>query len=204
MKKRILITGLIAAIAVYMSSCYYNKEDILALPNVSFTKEVMPIMVSGGCGCHNNNGTIRAEQFSNGDTLFYDKILVRVPTHFEPWVNGGIHPGGGAIDFSPNEKSLVKKWIEQGAPDDRGGCTVTGALTYTQNIFPEYVNACRGGVCHGGVAVALDYNRMVAKKSVLETMMNSGGTSGHPGGPLSLSSCLSGKFLEWIKQGQPL
>jgi hypothetical protein len=205
MKKRFLITGLIAAMVVYISSCYNNKEDILALPKVSLTKEIMPIMISGGCGCHNTTGaTVRAELFSKNDTLYYDKILARVQTHFKPWVNGGAHPGGGAIDFSASEKILVKKWIDQGAPDDRGGCVVTGPLTYTLNILPEYTNTCKGGVCHGGVAAALDYNKMIAKKSVLETMMNSGGNSGHPGGQLSLSSCLTKKFIEWIKQGQPL
>jgi len=62
MKKRFLITGLIAAMVVYISSCYNNKEDILALPKVSLTKEIIPIMISVGCGCHKKNGQIREEK----------------------------------------------------------------------------------------------------------------------------------------------
>ncbi|MGB3529994.1 MAG: hypothetical protein WBB35_11590, partial [Saprospiraceae bacterium] len=41
-------------IMMYFSSCYNNKEDITILPKVSFLGEVVPIMTSGGCGCHNN------------------------------------------------------------------------------------------------------------------------------------------------------
>ena len=53
------------------------------------------------------------------------------------------------------------------------------------------------------VLLHLDYNKMVAKKDVLTTMMNSGGSYGHPGGALSLSTCTVNKFKEWIAQGQP-
>jgi hypothetical protein len=205
MKLRFLIaTGLVIAIFVYLSSCYNNKADILELPKVSLTKEIMPIMISGGCGCHNTNAAARAEQFANLDTMFYDKILVRVPTHFAPWVNGGTHPGGGSLDFTVGEKALVKKWIDQGAPDDRIGCVVNGAITWTNTIQAEYTQTCKGGVCHGGVAAPLTRDNLVAKKSVLETILNSGGASGHPGGQLSIGACVKRKFVEWINQGQPL
>lgn len=185
-----------------LSSCYRNKEDILALPKVSFRGEVVPIMTGGPCGCH-NNGTTRAVQFSHNDTIYYDAILSRVST-FKTWVEGGTHPGGGAIDFALNEKNIVKKWIEQGDPyDDGAGCTVTGSITYTADILPIYTTSCKGGTCHGGVAVPLDYNKMVTEKIKISTIMNSGGSQGHPGGQLSLTTCTINKFKEWINQGQP-
>ena len=188
--------------AYLLSSCYKNKEDILAIPTVSFRSDIVPIITAGACGCHNNGGSSRAVQFSHADTIFYDGILSRSGV-LGTWVNGGIHPGGGVIDFKPNEKTTIQKWISEGAKDDGGGCTVTGVITYTKNIAPVYLTTCKGSACHGGLAVTLDYPTMVSKKTVISTMINSAGTSGHPGGTISLSSCTVKLFTEWLNQGQP-
>lgn len=203
MKNKIVITAMITTMLIYaLSSCYRNKEDILALPKVSFRNEVVPIMTAGPCGCH-NNGTTRAVQFSHLDTIWYDAILSRVSL-FDAWVNGGTHPGAGAIDFAPNEKNIVKRWIDQGDPyDDGAGCTVSGNLRYTTDIIPIYNTSCKGGTCHGGIAAPIDYAKFVAKKDVLLTILNSGGNQGHPGGALSLTTCTVNKMKEWIAQGQP-
>ena len=179
--------AVVTSMLVYLlSSCYKNKEDILALPATSFRADVVPIMVAGGCGCHNNGIGTRAVQFSHADTIFYDAILGRVGL-LNAWVNGGIHPGAGSIYFTPNQENIIKKWIAEGAKDDGGGCTVTGAVTYTAKVLPLYNT----------------YNKMVAKKDVLTAMMNSGGASGHPGPTLSLSSCTVKLINEWIAQGTP-
>ena len=185
-----------------LSSCYKNNEDIQSIPMVSFRAEVVPIVTSGACGCH-NNGTTNQVRFSFKDTIFYDAISTRVGL-FDAWVHGGAHPGGGNIDFNTNEKAIVKKWVEQGAPyDDGAGCTVPSVVTYTKDIVPIYNTTCKGGACHGGIAVNLDYNKMVEKQSTLTSMMNSGGATGHPGGPISLSTCVTNTFTAWINQGLP-
>jgi len=203
MKKRIITAALMTSMLIYvMSSCYKNKEDILELPKVSFRGDVVPIIASGGCGCHNNGQGTRAVQFSHADTIFYDAILARV-TLLGTWVNGGTHPGGGVIDFKANDKATIKKWIEEGGKDDGGGCTVTGAITYNKNILPLYSTTCKGSTCHEGLSVKLDYSKMVADKDLLVTMMNSSGNTGHKGGVISLSSCTVKLFTEWIAQGQP-
>lgn len=203
MKKRIILAAMMTSMMVYLlSSCYRNKEDILALPTVSFRSDVVPIITSGACGCHNNGQAQRAVQFSHFDTVFYDAILSRSGL-LGAWVNGGIHPGAGAIDFTPAQKSIIQQWVAQGAKDDGGGCTVTGTITYTAKILPVYTTTCKGATCHGGIAIALDYSKMVADKTAIQTMMNSGGATGHPGGALSLSTCTVNLFKEWINQGQP-
>ena len=204
MKKKITIAAMATTMVIYLlSSCYRNKEDIQALPRVSFRAEVVPIITAGGCGCHNNGIGSRAVQFSHFDTVFYDAILARV-SQFNAWVNGGTHPGGGVIDFSPNDKALIKKWIDQGDPyDDGSGCTVPGTVTYTKDIVPIYTTTCKGGTCHGGIAVGLDYNKFVANNAKLTTMMNSGGATGHPGGALSLSTCTINIIKAWLAKGQP-
>ena len=203
MKKRLIIAAMAISMLFYLlPSCYKNKEDIQEIPRVSFRQEVIPIVTSGACGCH-NNGTTNQVRFSFKDTIFYDAVSSRVAL-FRTWVNGGTHPGGGNIDFGPNEKPIIKKWVDQGEPyDDGSGCTVPTVVTYTKDIVPIYNTTCKGGACHGGLGPNLDYNKMVEKQSTLLTMMNSGGATGHPGGPISLSTCVTNTFIVWINQGMP-
>lgn len=207
MKKRIILAAVTTSMVMYfLSSCYQNKEDILALPRVSFRNEVVPIVTAAPCGCHNAAVTIRAVLFSDPrvSLVFYDAILARRSQLDEMSRLVGKHPGGGGIEFAPNERDIIKKWIAQGDPyDDGAGCTVTGTQTYTRDIVPIYNTSCKGGTCHGGIAAGIDYTKMVAKKDVLVSIMNSGGSQGHPGGALSLTTCTINKFKEWIAQGQP-
>ena len=108
MKKIITTMAVVTSMLVYLlSSCYKNKEDILALPATSFRADVVPIMVAGGCGCHNNGIGTRAVQFSHADTIFYDAILGRVGL-LNAWVNGGIHPGAGSIYLHLTRKTSLK------------------------------------------------------------------------------------------------
>ncbi|HMD00651.1 MAG TPA: hypothetical protein VKH37_10880, partial [Ferruginibacter sp.] len=137
--KRVIITmGILTSMMIYvLSSCYKNKEDIEALPRVSFRGDVVPMVTSGGCGCHNNGSSQREVQFSHADTIFFDAILARAGL-LKDWVNGGTHPGGGVIDLSENQRTIIKRWIDEGAKDDGGGCTVSGRITYNANILPIY------------------------------------------------------------------
>lgn len=203
MKKVIITMAVVTSMLVYvLSSCYKNKEDILALPETSFRNDVVPILVSGGCGCHNNGVATRVLPFSHADTIFYDAILARAFV-LDSMARFDKHPGGGVIYFTEFQKKIITSWVTAGAKDDGGGCTITGTITYTKNILPIYTPTCKGSTCHGGIAVNLDYNKMVADKAIISSIMNSGGASGHPGPVLSLSSCTTKTFLEWIAQGQP-
>lgn len=223
MKKKIFITVAIFALVIYISSCYNNKEDVLTLPRVSFLGEVVPIMTSSGCGCHNNvnantppnNNAFPFTRFDTvwdglnilkiNRTVFYDGIIARVDT-FRLWVNGLIgHPGGGIVDFTAGQKAIIKAWIDQGQPYDGGGiaCVVSSNTRYTADILPIYNTTCKSSGCHGGRGPVLTYSLLVADKNKLIPMMASGGSSGHPGGVIGLSSCIVSKFQAWIAAGQP-
>jgi hypothetical protein len=222
--KKILVTTIVGALLIaYISSCYNNKSDILSLPKVSFLGDVVPIMISSGCGCHNNNNAqgsnYNAYPFTRFDTTYgvggivvsitrrvdYGSIIARVDT-LRQWANGTIgHPGGGSIDFTASQKEIIKKWAAQGAPYDGGSavCDVSGSITFTAKILPIYNSACKSSGCHGGRGPVLDYAKMVTDKTILTNMMNSGGSSGHPAGVVGVTSCTTKTFLAWIEQGQP-
>lgn len=203
MKKIIITMAVMTSMLVYMlSSCYKNKEDILTLPETSFRGDVVPILVSGGCGCHNNGVATRVLPFSHADTIFYDAILARAFV-LDTMARFDKHPGGGVIYFTENQKKIITSWVSNGAKDDGGGCSVSGVITHTAKINPLYLTTCKGSTCHGGLAINLDYNKMVSDKDIITAIMNSGGASGHPGPALSLSSCTVNLFKEWIAQGQP-
>jgi hypothetical protein len=215
-KKILIIMIMMSTVALYVSSCYNNKEDIPALPKVSFLGEVVPIMTSGACGCHNNvnanTATGNAVPFSKPDTVVNGVIVKRVETGaivaridtMVKWANGSIpHPGGGNVDFTPNQKQIIKAWKAQGQPYDGGAatCDLTVTIKHSTHIQPIYLSTCKSAGCHGGRGPVLDYAKMVADKNTLTLMMNSGGSSGHPGGNVPLTSCTIDTFKKWMIDG---
>lgn len=217
MKKGILMTIMTGLVIVYITSCYNNKADIPSLPKISFLRDVVPVVTSGACGCHNNvnaNSTNNnAVAFSLTDTVINgqivrrvkpDAIVARVDT-IAKWANDVIsHPGGGNIFLTENQKIIFRKWKEQGQPYDGGEvvCDVSGTIKYSTHIVPIYTNTCKSAGCHGGRGPVLDYSRLVADKNILIAMMSTSGSSGHPGGVIGLSSCITTTFKTWINQGQ--
>lgn len=202
--KKFIITGIILGGILTVSSCYKNNYDISeatlnSLSTVSFRNDVVPFIIAGGCGCH-NNGSTRQVAFSRLDTVFYSTILSRAAT-LNTMANGGAHPGEGSVFFTPSQAKLVRTWYIQGAKDDYVPPPITGEVTYSANIVPIYKLSCKGSTCHGGVAVTLDYTALKNAQSTLVTMMNSAGKSGHPGGPLSLDATTTATFLTWIGTG---
>ncbi len=207
MNKLVIYLGVLSGIVLF-ASCYNNKKDIStptanSLAAISFRDDVAPIMVSGACGCHNNGGT-GVVPFSHLDTIFYSTIQSRAGIYAAMISNPSVgHPGEGGIFFTPAQAAVISTWISQGAKDNYVPPAITGPVTYTTNIVPIYKSVCKGSACHGGLGPNLDYNKMVADKAILSTMMASSGATGHPGGPLSLDATTTSTFLAWIAQGMP-
>lgn len=201
--KKATLFALVLMIIIWLPSCYKNYYDITEetlekINSVSFRNDVVPIAVSGACGCH-NNGTTRQIKFSWNDTIYYSAILSRSTVLYE-MAKGGPHPGEGSIFFTPSQAELVIKWYEQGAKDDYVPPPITGDISYQQHILPIYNTDCRGSSCHGGAAISLDYTYMKNNESQITSMMKTGGQT-HPGGPLSVSPATSATFLAWYAQG---
>lgn len=196
-------------LVLYLTSCYNNKKEMDALPKVSFMNEVVPIVTSGACGCHNNGALTRAVQWSNLykinhglDTINYNVILARASA-LDAMAKGGEHPGKGGIVFTPSEAKTIRDWVAQGASDDGGSvCNTPVTVTYTNNISPMVATTCNGGSCHGGLGPVLNQAKLISTKTKLQDMIaiKGAGTS-HPGGILTLSKCTWSLLDAWIQQG---
>ncbi len=201
--KLLTIVAIVIVMVSTFTSCYKNKADIETIPTVSFRTEVVPIVTSGACGCHNNGVNNTAIQFSHLDTIFYPAILARVGVFKEMVADASKHPGSGGIALTNAQKTVMQTWFAQGAKDDGGGCIISGTITYNTNFLPIYNSTCKSATCHGGVGPVLTYPLLQTDKDKLTAMMKSGGASGHPGPVLSLNSCTTNTLLTWIAQGQP-
>lgn len=190
-----------------LPSCYKNYYDISEqtleeINAVSFRSDVVPIAISGACGCHNNdNVTARQIFFSNSKTgeIFYSTIQSRAKIFYD-MAKGGAHPAEGNISFTPSQADLIIKWYDQGAKDDFTPPPIVGDVTYSKNIQPIYNSECRGSTCHGGSAIPMDYTYMKNNEPSISSMMKTGGQT-HPGGPLSVSATTSATYLAWYAQG---
>ena len=206
MNKLFIYLGVLGGILLF-SACYNNKNDISqptasSLASISFRDDIVPIVTSGACGCHNNGQSANAVQFTHFDTVFYGTILARAGV-FNTMASGGAHPGEGGVFFSPAQAALINTWYAQGAKDNYVPPAITGPVTYTINIVPIYKTVCKGSACHGGLGPNLDYPKLTSDKSIISTMMASSGASGHPGGTISLDGTTTATFLAWIAQGLP-
>jgi hypothetical protein len=212
MKKASIFT-LILVFLIWLPSCYKNYYDIPettleAINSVSFANDVVPIMTSGACGCHNNNTTRQIpfsyyDSISKGIVILYDAILIRDSLLYAMAI-GGPHPGEGSIFFTPSQATIVRKWYEQGSKDDSSPPAPSSQVTYTKDIVPLVKTQCNGSACHGGNAKTLDYTVLKASEPTIVKMMNTLGADGHPGGSVPISEKTASAFLSWIAQGYKL
>jgi hypothetical protein len=201
--KKVSIVTLALILIILLPSCYKNYYDITEdtlekINSVSFSTDVVPIMTSGACGCH-NNGTNTQIKFSNKDTIFYNTIHTR-STQLYDMAKGGAHPAEGNIFFTPSQADLVIKWYDQGAINDAIPQPIVGDVTYSKNIQPIYNTECRGSTCHGGQAISMDYTYMKNNEPAISSMMKTSGDT-HPGGAYPVPVSTSATFLAWYAQG---
>lgn len=122
-KKSILIAVSVCITVLSISSCYYDKEEILFPQSVcdtgtvSFSRSVVPILSSNCTSCHGGNtpsGGIRLDTYAGTKVQAANGKLFGAVSH--------------AAGFSPMPKNSsqlgkcnltqIKKWIDAGAPDN--------------------------------------------------------------------------------------
>lgn len=120
---KIKIWILSAIISFIVSSCYYNKEDLLYgsncdTGNIRYSSTIKLVLNNYGCsGCHiggNPSGGINLETYSSVKAVVDNGRLYGAITHsagFAPMPNG-------AAKMNACDIKKVKVWIDSGAPDN--------------------------------------------------------------------------------------
>ena len=120
-------------------------------------------------------------------------------------------PRPPASPLTDAQKSLIYKWIQQGAKDltCNTGCDASGAVTFSSGIIPILSSKCTG--CHGsnnpqaginlsiysGVKAKVDDGRLWGAVNHLS------GFSPMPKNGSKLSDCEIAKIKKWMDSGAP-
>jgi mono/diheme cytochrome c family protein len=189
---------------------------------VYFENDILPLIISNCAmsGCHdaqsaqdeviltNYSNIIQSGQIiagNPGDSELFEKITEsRLDKRMPP-------PPTSAL--STAQIALVRKWIQQGAKNNRcdnnaGPCD-TSNLSYAIHIVPLFQGNCTG--CHnnnlssGGVNLATHAQTVVAATSgrLLGALKHSSGFVAMPLGGSRLDSCSIAKVELWIQKGLP-
>jgi len=118
--KALMVVGMI----VFLSSCYYDKEDDLYpqvaacdTTNVTFANNVFPVINSNCTACHSGaapSGNIRLENYNHISTAANNGSLLGVIRHEPGW--SPMPKGGGKL----NDCNIaeIETWVNQGAPNN--------------------------------------------------------------------------------------
>ena len=117
----LLISGL-----VFLSACYYDKEDLLYGPSlpctdstgtISYTAKVVPILQTNCYGCHSGatpSGGQAMGNYTADKTMALNGKLMGTINHstgFSPMPKGGSKLNACNI-------AVVQKWVTAGAPNN--------------------------------------------------------------------------------------
>ena len=224
---RKIFYGLLVAVTfiVILFSCKHDPTPTQAqldqqTPAVCFETEVLPLFVSycGSSKCHNDFWHKDGYAFDS-----YDSIIAK-----------GLVPGNAATsevylalfktdtshmpkltnpDLSDDQRTVIRRWINQGA-NNTIGCASncdTNHYAYNADIRPLLVNYCNG--CHSGSSaqsgVRLDSFSYVKDyldndpASFIGDITQDPSYNPMPQYTQSMSACNITKMLKWINAGYP-
>lgn len=196
---------------LFLNSC---KKDVYT-PNFCFQEDVLPIFVSNcaNTGCHNSIDKAEELDLSN-----YNGIMEEVdpghPNRSEIYqVIKGKNPEMPPEDhlkLTRGQVSIIKKWIEVGAPNS-SNCNPCDTLdfTFSNRVQPLLNNWCVG--CHsssnpdGGVILSNYTSIMISvnNNSLLGSIKHLSGFTAMPKNAGSLSLCEINAIETWINNGSP-
>lgn len=183
-----------------------------------FQNQILPLITSNCsmAGCHDaishkegitltnyDNIVKNVKPFNGSQSKLYKVVIDNDP--------GDRMPPPPAPAFTAEQKALLKKWIDQGAKNNRcnesyGLCDTT-KVTYTGYIQPLVAGKCQG--CHGAVnpSGGLKLSTYAEVKASAQTglfygsIVHSAGVSPMPQNGAKLSNCQANKVKAWISAG---
>jgi hypothetical protein len=126
--KRIISAIMIIGSLFTISSCYYDNEALLypgsnnapctdTTANVSYSKDVVPLMQAQCYGCHNSSfpsGNITMGSYTTDKAIAQSGKLYGVITY-----TSGYSPmPKGSTRMNNCQVALIKKWIDNGMPNN--------------------------------------------------------------------------------------
>lgn len=186
--------------------------------SVYFVNQIQPILNSNCAfsGCHGggsaqdgvdlttyskiiNTGDIRP--FNPGGSDLYDAITETDTRK--------IMPPLPRSPLTAQQITLIRKWINQGALNNRCSDCDTAMFTFSGTILPLVESNCKG--CHSGSApsggVSLtNYSQIYAQATngqLFGTVNHSAGFKPMPFGQSKLSQCKIDQIKKWIDAGAP-
>jgi cytochrome c553 len=224
MKRIIFCSFIIVSGMILMSSCKHElpslvEEDQQAT-QICFESEVLPLFQSycAKAGCHDNitaeegykltsynNIVARGIRAGNANDSKLYKVLYETGEDKMP-------PNGNP-DLTEAQKTIIRKWINQGA-NNTVNCGVTcdaTAFQYNANIKPLLTtcNACHVGAAPSGGGI--DLSTYTSLKNyitdnpgrLLNSLKHTAGYSPMPQGGAKLSDCNIAQIENWINAGAP-
>jgi hypothetical protein len=122
MKSILRSVAVIASLATLMTSCAYEKEELLPQvceieDVVTYSADISGIIQNNCFACHNNGfkeGNVSLEGFENARQVANSGKLINVISH----TAGFAQMPKGAAKLDDCTIQTVKKWIDNGTPEN--------------------------------------------------------------------------------------
>jgi hypothetical protein len=184
--------------------------------SVCFQRDVLPIFLSSCAisGCHDLTSRKKGYIFNNYTNIRAMGLLPWSASASKVYTTcvSGKMPQSPVPKLNTTQLSLIRRWIEKGAPNDTN-CSVicdTTNFTYTNAIVPILSNNCYS--CHssasaatsGGGFILDNYNGVYAQAhngKLLGDLQHATGFNAMPLGGIKLSDCKITQVTKWIQAG---
>lgn len=188
--------------------------DTCASGIVSFSEDVLPILQSNCAksGCHDAASHEEGIVTTSYQTLINTTSVETsfLSSGFWESINDNSMPPYPNPDLTPQQKDLIKRWIQQGAKNTT--CKHTCACDSTNATFAAVINpliqtyclGChnssgpQGGVNLSGYGNVLTY---VNNGKLMKSIKHEPGAVAMPSGTAKLNDCTIGKFQHWVSTG---
>ena len=186
--------------------------------SVYFARDIAPMLRSNCAfaGCHGDGSAADGVELSTYDNIIRTgRVRAGRPDNsklFESVVDndpGDRMPPAPRNPLSTEQVALLRKWIEQGAPNNSCSSCPEGSPTYAAVVWPIIQRACTG--CHSGAVPSAgiqlsDYSSVKASAdagTLARTIRHESGVIAMPYNQPKLPDCEIDAIVAWIDAGSP-